>query len=152
MTDYPLTAGQQQQLVGFLNSGKGLYIGGNDFGYFHKDHFVIYRDIVLDQDKIGKVYIQTSLGEIKARLRLNLIIVLFVLFMAILASFMMTARLQRVVSEPILHLAQVAQKISLKRDYSIRAQKSSEDELGLFTEQFNEMLTQIQNQNIFKKL
>ena len=35
MTDYELTAGQQQDLVGFLNDGKGLYIGGNDFGYFN---------------------------------------------------------------------------------------------------------------------
>ncbi|MFC1569370.1 histidine kinase dimerization/phosphoacceptor domain -containing protein [bacterium] len=117
-------------------------------GYFHKDHFVIYRDIVLDQEKIGKVYIQSSLGEIKARFRLNMIIVIFVLLMAILASFLMTARLQGVVSEPILHLAKVSQKISLERDYSIRAQKSSEDELGFLTEQFNEMLKQIQNQNI----
>jgi two-component sensor histidine kinase len=115
--------------------------------YFHKDHFVIYRDIVLDQEKIGKVYIQTSLGEIEARLKLNIVIVIFVLFMAILASLLMTNRLQRIVSEPILHLAKVAQKISARRDYSIRAQKSSEDELGFFTEQFNEMLTQIQNQN-----
>lgn len=116
--------------------------------YFYKDHFVIYRDIMLDQEKIGKVYIQSSLEEIKARLRRNFIIVILVLLVAILVSFLMTTRLQRVVSEPILHLAKVAQKISLNQDYSVRAQKSSEDELGFFTEQFNEMLTQIQNQNI----
>lgn len=40
MTDYALTAGQQQQLVGFLDDGKGLYIGGNDFGYYHKSHTI----------------------------------------------------------------------------------------------------------------
>jgi len=34
MSDYPLTAGQQQQLVSFLNAGKAIYIEGNDFGYF----------------------------------------------------------------------------------------------------------------------
>ncbi|MBN1782317.1 hypothetical protein JW948_14380 [bacterium] len=116
-------------------------------GYFRKNHFVIYRDIMLDQEKIGKVYIQSSLGEIKARLKLNIVSAVFVLFMAVLASFLMTARFQRVVSEPVLHLAKVAQEISTKRDYSIRAQKSSEDELGLFTEQFNEMLVQIEDRN-----
>ncbi len=35
MTDYELTAGQQSQLVSFLNAGKAIYIDGNDFGYFH---------------------------------------------------------------------------------------------------------------------
>lgn len=119
-----------------------------DGGYFQKNHFVIYREILLDNDKIGKVYIQTSLGEIRARLRRNIIIVVIVLLVAILASYIMTSRLQRVVSEPILHLAKTAKKVSLKRDYSIRAQKLSEDELGLLTDQFNEMLTQIQDQNL----
>jgi len=35
MSDYALTAGQQQQLIGFLNAGKAIYIEGNDFGYYH---------------------------------------------------------------------------------------------------------------------
>jgi len=42
MTDYALTAGQQQQLVDFLNDGKGLFIDGNDFGYFHNAN-TIYK-------------------------------------------------------------------------------------------------------------
>jgi hypothetical protein len=36
MGDYPLTAGQQQQLTNFLNAGKSIYLEGNDFGYFQK--------------------------------------------------------------------------------------------------------------------
>lgn len=35
MSDYELTSSQQTKLIDFLNSGKGLYVGGNDFGYFH---------------------------------------------------------------------------------------------------------------------
>jgi len=35
MTDYELTAVQQQQIISFLNSGYSVYIEGNDFGYYH---------------------------------------------------------------------------------------------------------------------
>ncbi len=37
MSDYELTAGQQQELSDFLNSGKSIYLEGNDFGYYHKN-------------------------------------------------------------------------------------------------------------------
>jgi hypothetical protein len=36
MTDYELTAGQQQSLTDFLNLGKSIYVEGTDFGYFHE--------------------------------------------------------------------------------------------------------------------
>lgn len=37
MTDYALTPGERQQLQGFLNAGKAVYLEGNDFGAFHKN-------------------------------------------------------------------------------------------------------------------
>ncbi len=37
MSDYQLTSGQQTSLINFLNDGKGIYVGGNDFGYFQKN-------------------------------------------------------------------------------------------------------------------
>jgi hypothetical protein len=40
MSDYALTAGQQQLIIDFLNAGKSVYIEGNDFGYFHKSHAI----------------------------------------------------------------------------------------------------------------
>lgn len=35
MTDYELTAGQQQIIVDFINAGNGVYVEGTDFGSFH---------------------------------------------------------------------------------------------------------------------
>ena len=40
MTDYQLTAGQQQQIIDFLSAGNSVYLEGNDFGYFHKGNAV----------------------------------------------------------------------------------------------------------------
>ena len=36
MSDYQLTAGQQQQLIQFLENGKSIYLEANDFAYFQK--------------------------------------------------------------------------------------------------------------------
>ena len=44
-------------------------------------------------------------------------------------------------------LAETAKAISDRRDYSVRASKRSDDELGVLTDAFNHMLAQIQEQN-----
>src|SRR5207237_2469213 len=47
----------------------------------------------------------------------------------------------------ILSLAETAKAISAHRDFSVRAAKVGEDELGLLTDAFNQMLVEIQAQD-----
>src|SRR5437870_4525922 len=61
-----------------------------------------------------------------------------------LVVFLLSSRLRRTISEPIGKLAWTAKMVSIEKNYSIRAVKESEDELGLLIEGFNEMLGQIQ--------
>ena len=51
---------------------------------------------------------------------------------------------QRQISEPLLDLADVAKTVSKRKDFSVRAVKTSGDEVGDLTEAFNSMLDQIQ--------
>jgi light-regulated signal transduction histidine kinase (bacteriophytochrome) len=51
------------------------------------------------------------------------------------------------VSRPVLALAEAAKAVSDRRDYSVRARKLGDDELGRLTDTFNHMLRQIQQQN-----
>src|SRR5213075_3154957 len=55
----------------------------------------------------------------------------------------MSSVLQRSISRPILALADTAKAISDRKDYSVRARKVGEDELGLLTDAFNQMLDHI---------
>src|SRR5439155_16128116 len=48
------------------------------------------------------------------------------------------------ISKPVLHLAEVANIISEKRDYSVRAVKETEDELGCLIDCFNGMVAQME--------
>lgn len=115
--------------------------------YFANGRLHVFKPIILDDDVIGTVYLQSEMKEFYQRLRRYLLIVLGVLIIASSAALAMTTRLQRIISDPILHLAQIAKQVSEKKDFSLRAVKNSDDELGFLTERFNEMLAQIQERD-----
>jgi PAS domain S-box-containing protein len=58
-------------------------------------------------------------------------------------AVVLSTKLQRLITTPVLRLAQTAREVSAHRNYSIRAVKSGDDELGLLVESFNEMLSQL---------
>src|SRR5207247_175581 len=51
-------------------------------------------------------------------------------------------------SGPLLQLSDTARVVSDKKDYSVRAQKHNEDEVGVLIDSFNEMLAQIQKRDL----
>jgi len=62
-------------------------------------------------------------------------------------AFLISARLQRVISEPILELARTARNVAQDRNYSIRVPNRRTDEIGTLVNGFNEMLEQIQQRD-----
>jgi two-component sensor histidine kinase/HAMP domain-containing protein len=112
--------------------------------FFQNNRFIVFRPILLEGERIGKIYIQSNSKEMVARFKQYALVAMLVLVFAILMSYGLTYRMQRIVSDPILHLANVARDVSLKKDYSVRAEKFNQDELGFLTERFNEMLAQMQ--------
>jgi two-component system sensor histidine kinase/response regulator len=109
-----------------------------------KGHMVMFQPIVFKGEDIGTLYIDSDTDEMYARLwRFTLILSVFMLAAALIARIL-SARIQRVLSDPILSLAQTAQSISAEKNYSIRAVKQSQDEIGSLVDSFNDMLEQIQ--------
>ena len=97
---------------------------------------------------IGTVVLQATLAPAYARLRLEIVAIVAVLLFSAVFAFALAARLQKVVSEPILSLARTANAVSSNRDYSIQAPKQTEDELGKLVDAFNEMMRQIQRRDV----
>lgn len=108
----------------------------------------LFRPIILDHELIGTIWLQSDLQEVSRRLMLYAIVTIIVLLAAFIVALFVSSRLQGVISEPIQHLVQTAKAVSETQDYSIRAQGSGHDELGLLTDGFNEMLTQIQERDM----
>ncbi|MBI2355262.1 MAG: response regulator [Deltaproteobacteria bacterium] len=107
-------------------------------------HFDMVRPIILDGQEIGKIIIQSDSWEIFARMTGFFVVVLVIILVASLVAYLVSSRLQGFISEPILHLEQVMRSVSNDKDYTVRARKESEDELGALIDGFNEMLGQIE--------
>jgi len=114
---------------------------------FTNGHLILFRNITIKGDTVGSIYLESDLGNLTARLRRYGVIVGVVLFASILSALLLSSKLQRVLSGPILDLARTARAVSRERNYSVRAVKRSEDELGMLTDDFNEMLVQIQQRD-----
>ncbi|HEX2223090.1 MAG TPA: ATP-binding protein, partial [Thermoanaerobaculia bacterium] len=70
-----------------------------------------------------------------------------VLLAAALFAFLLSSGLQASISRPVLNLAGMARAVSERRDYSLRAGKQSDDEIGQLVDAFNDMLSQIQRRD-----
>jgi PAS domain S-box-containing protein len=111
-------------------------------------YLAVSRPIILDQEAIGRVYLLSDLEELQSRLRRYLGIAAVVLALALLAAYLLSSRLQRLISEPILKLASAAKAVSLHKDYRVRVTNESEDEVGVLIQGFNEMLEQVQKRDV----
>jgi signal transduction histidine kinase len=118
-------------------------------GYaFLPGKLVLQRSLFVESQPAGRLYLEADTSELQTRLWNYLLTTILIMAGAALVAYFLSDRLQRLVSEPILHLVQVASEVSHERDYSVRAVKLAEDELGVLIDAFNEMLSQIQRQNL----
>ncbi|MFN3323248.1 MAG: response regulator [Bryobacteraceae bacterium] len=115
-----------------------------DGNYFEDGHFYLFQPVLLDGQRIGTIFIVAHLDALTYRLRRYATIVLLVLALCSLVALLISKRLERVISEPILGLAQVARHVTMGRNYSARFRRGGKDEIGVLVNAFNEMLAQIQ--------
>jgi signal transduction histidine kinase len=111
---------------------------------FSKDTVELFHPIVLDGNRIGTVYIRSGLAELKRRLTRDLIVILVVLMASFLIAAGVSLKIGERISAPVLALARTAKTISEKKDYGVRAEMTSHDEVGELVSTFNEMLGEIQ--------
>ncbi len=121
---------------------------GQDGHLFTEGHLRLFRPVSLDGQRLGTVYLESSLKPMYNRLKTQAATVFLVFCVSGAFSVLLSARLQRLISRPILHLAETAKAVSEGQDYSIRAAKTSADELGRLVDAFNHMLDQIQGRDL----
>lgn len=117
----------------------GHRVEGGDLLFFHR----IFRK----GEALGTVYLRSNLRPHYTRLTIGIAIALGAMLASWLLAYALAARLQRIISEPILALAGVAEQVSNRHDYSLRANKRDDDEIGLLTATFNRMLEDIQERD-----
>ncbi|HYL38409.1 MAG TPA: EAL domain-containing protein [Bryobacteraceae bacterium] len=118
-----------------------------DGAYFENGTLLVYQPVLMAGDRIGTILLQSSLSELRERLRRYSGLVVLVLTASLLLALLPVAALQRVITGPIASLSKVAHRISSEKNYSIRAEKHAQDEIGLLIDSFNDMLGEIQGRD-----
>lgn len=103
-------------------------------------HIDFYRPSVHEGVRYGTLLLRLSTAPMDARRRAYLVGLLAVALGMAIMSLAAALAFERVVSRPILSLADVARRVTHEQSRSVRATKTSDDEIGLLADAFNEML------------
>ena len=100
--------------------------------------------VELDGEKLGTIRIYADISGLWYELGWYSLLMIVLSAGALGAAAVLGRVLTRSATRPILHLADVAKKVSQQRDYTLRANQFSQDEVGLLATSFNDMLKQIE--------
>jgi signal transduction histidine kinase/CheY-like chemotaxis protein len=103
----------------------------------------LFQPVELKNKQIGMLYIHIDMTDTIYLILMYLAFALGVIGVAFFLSILISRHYMEVISGPIVHLVDVARTISQDKNYSIRATKCDDDELGRLIESFNCMLHEI---------
>ena len=116
---------------------------GVDGVEIHGDRIAIFHRIVAGNEIVGTVYLEEDL-ELYKRIGSYAAIALAVMLAALVVSALLSAWLQKGITRPIIQISNLAREVVEKRDYTVRANRTTDDEIGTLVDAFNEMLSEIQ--------
>jgi len=118
-------------------------------GYrFGGSSLALYEPVIVENRRLGTLYLQSDLVAMFERFTLYIGMVLGVIAAAGVVAFVLATRLQRHITQPVLALARTAQAVSEQQNYALRAERFDDDEMGQLTDAFNVMLAKVQQVNI----
>jgi signal transduction histidine kinase/CheY-like chemotaxis protein len=112
--------------------------------HFTRSALIRFQPVTAGADRLGMLYVESNLDAMYARITRYALIVALVVGVSLALAYLISRRLQHQLLAPILGLGNTARAVSERNDYSVRANRSGTTEIDLFTDTFNQMLTQIQ--------
>jgi two-component system sensor histidine kinase/response regulator len=103
----------------------------------------IVQPIHFDQETVGYVHLQATLDPLVQTLVRFAWMAIITVALAIMVAYFLSFRLQTVISKPIVALENLMGRVTKDEDYSLRAQKTGNDEVGNLIDGFNMMLARI---------
>jgi PAS domain S-box-containing protein len=114
---------------------------------FTAEALTLRRNIYLGGERIGAIAIAYELSGYRAKMRRYTAISALVLVFSVLATLLISARLMKAITAPILALAGVATRVTQEKDYTLRAVAYRDDEVAKLVDSFNEMLGRVQERD-----
>ena len=115
--------------------GSGMLVKG--------DELRVYQPVHENGELLGTVYLNAEYTLVSRAID-YLLVALGVTLLALLLAWLLTRRLGRFLTAPIVSITEVAREVVAERDYSRRATRISDDEAGELVDSFNAMLTEME--------
>ncbi len=127
--------GQAPPPAGLPLARAGAMVSGNQIQFA--------QPIVQNGERLGTIYLVANY-DFAARLRAYLGIFALVILLGMIVALVWSMALQKVITEPLDAMAQVAQQVIDHRDYSRRVGAFGGDEIGMVVAAFDNMLEEVQ--------
>jgi signal transduction histidine kinase/CheY-like chemotaxis protein len=114
-------------------------------GYsFGRSALVGVEPVAEGSKQLGVLFVKSDLEAMYSRMELYGLILVIVAAISLSLAYLISRRLQHRLLQPILALATTTRAVAERHDYTVRAAPTGTYEFDLFTDTFNQMLTQIQ--------
>ena len=120
----------------------------HQFSYL-RGHLLYTEPVQLEGQHIGRLYLSVNYRSVFGQLlRFYSLVMAVVLLISVLLATSLTGRMQKLIADPVLNLAETARQVGERNDYSVRSPLQGRgDELGILAKAFNHMLSRIQSQD-----
>jgi signal transduction histidine kinase/DNA-binding NarL/FixJ family response regulator len=117
-------------------------------GYrFEGRYLQVWHDVTLNGERLGTLFLQSDMRQWSTRAKRYASISLVFVLISGFFAFLVSSKLQKVISGPIVHLEDTMRMVSANKNYEVRAVKSYADEIGSLIDGFNTMLSDIQHRD-----
>ena len=127
-----------------------VVVGKNGHEFFLQGGILrlnIFHPVILDGKQIGTLYLRLNLASFTRQLSHYAVLLLFSMVLILLLVFVVSSRLQGLITGPLSVLAATARKITESGDYEIRVERTTDDEIGGVIDDFNSMLDVIKSRD-----
>jgi signal transduction histidine kinase/ActR/RegA family two-component response regulator len=107
------------------------------------DEVRVTQRVTQNEESLGTIYLRARF-DMLPRILTYCVIILLVTALGGIASLILSTPLQRAISSPLDSMTRVAGRVVDEHDYSQRAAKTANDEIGLVIDAFNRMLDEVQ--------
>lgn len=104
----------------------------------------VREDILVNDDRVGRLELVADLRGLYSTIVHYTLVTLTAAAMALILATLLLRRLKSSITGPLLNLTALMRRVSTDRDYTMRSDIDSHDEVGDLARGFNDMLGQIQ--------
>jgi len=117
-------------------------------GYqFEGRYLQVWHEVTLNGERLGTLFLQSDMRQWSTRAKRYASICLVFVLISGFFAYLVSSKLQKVISGPIVHLEDTMRMVSANKNYEVRAVKAYADEIGSLIDGFNTMLSDIQHRD-----